>query len=392
MSVRFTETSLTTTNQANKIPVLTDHTTLGALDGSQLTNLNLTVPANSRAVSFGEVVDGAQVPGNNNDGITRNKVYYGTGLFEAAHGLYLATNLTTTGTQPGDAFLLMMFDDGQPRFAVDANNVSKATFTSISGKHLTTTTNETLSIEKGVMLPWRMHVHPLTGFTHIHPSQYVIRSINDFADVDTGIGPSGSLATAQTDAKHTLRFDPVLEKWTQALHVATKDIDVTDVTIMNTISYDRFFETGVRETDNSGYFRIKNIQNIEQDGSFDNLHIFIRASNLTVNAAVVPITELKVVLPNINAFWSQKTISIFCDNPEITVRVILEKDTTEVDNTVFIENANYTTTPTVANIANLVCNTNQSFAYKPALRFLACDSSFMAFPDAPVGTKSWIII
>lgn len=378
MSVRILESRVTTTAQANKIPVLQPADSMGSLDGSQLTNLVIQAPANSKTVSFGETVQGGNVVN-----IVKNTIYACDGLFESANGIFQFTDAFANSCENGDVVGFWAGDDGKPYVVNASSNSATHVWIAQSGQRIPTATSTGLKISRGELILFRAHRHPLTNYVHLHPTTYYLNSLNDLADVDFG---------NSITRKKTVRYNPISQKWEQADTMARKEIVITDANIMNYISYDRFFEGTTRETDGP-YLRISQMNLEATDGSFDNLMIFWQATNLTINSAIVPFTEAKVVLPNINSYWGMKSIYVMLDNTDITLRCILEKDAAVKDNQTFIENANYTTTPTVENINNLVLNLNSPKNYRPALRFLGCDTTFIAsYPDAPAGTKSWIII
>jgi hypothetical protein len=375
MTLRLNEKQLTTNKEANKIPVLTG-TNLGSLDGSQLTNLNFQVPVNSKAMTYG----GSPEFGSTIVDIVPNKVYHAEGLSNSAGGSYRLTQSFIDSFQDGDRVEIIVYKNVTVTLI---NNVTTTTKWFYNGNEITTGTTLQNNGTKAYSIVFRAFSNPFnselilmdsgeTQFTHFD-------NLSDCAFGSTSITPS-SLP----------RYNGTSGKWEIAKMWANREIVITDATIMNYISYDRFFDTGIRETDGP-YLRLSQ-SDLHLDGTWDHLAIILQASNLTIDGAIVPFTNMKLVLPNISNFWYMKQISVFLDNTEITCDIILEKS--PIDNTTFIESANYTTTPQIGNITNFRLNANVPYAYRESIRFTAIGSSDFVpnLPDAPSGTKSWIMI
>lgn len=376
MTFRLNEKQITISQEPNKIPLLTGNS-LGNLDGSQLTNLNFSVPANTKAIAYG----GSPTFGTDTINILPNKCYHADGLSSNVAGTYTLTQTFVDSAVSGDLVYIVVHKDC---YINVANSVS-STHLWVVGNVVVGATPVRLSAEKGAVIIFRVWINPINNTLNLfETSESAFSHWDDLRDVDF-------LTNAVVNADCP-RYNGVNQKWENRKTVANREIVITDANINNYISYDRFFDTGVRETDGP-YFRLSQISDLETDGSFDHLHIIWQAENIVINGVSTPITNAKIVLPNINSFWIMKSITTYLDSVNLTLNLILEK--TPQDNSTYIENSNYTTTPIVSNIANFQLNSNIVYAYRPTFRLMATGwTDFIPnFPDdAATSRKSWIMI
>lgn len=376
MTVRFTEKHFTTLKEANKVPIL-QGTNLGSLDGSQLTNLNMTSPVNTKSMSYG----GSPEFGSSTINILPNKVYHTDGLTDSLGGTFALTQTFADSFQDGDRVEIIVYKNNTVTLV---NNISSTSKFFWNGNEITTGTTLQNNGTKAYTLVFKAFYTPFGNqLVLMDSSESQFHLFDNLSDCDFNayeIISTGSVP----------RYNGTSGKWEVAKNWANRELVITDATIMNYISYDRFFDTGIRETDGP-YLRLSQTD-LHLDGTWDHLAIILQAQNLTIEGAVVPFTNMKLVLPNISDFWYMKQITVFLDNLEITCDIILEKN--PIDNTTFIESANYTTTPQIGNITNFRLNANIPYAYRESMRFIAIGSSDFVpnLPDAPAGTKSWILI
>lgn len=389
MTLRHTEKHFSTSAEANKIPVLPTYGELGALDGSQLLNLNFTaVPPNSKSMTYSTSQPSI---GTDTIDIMPNRVYHTKGLSSSVGGTFRLTQAFVDAAEEGDRVVFIFADQTTATFVNVAgwdSATSLMTHTwNLNSKSITTGT--ATAFGKGSVLTFITHFHPETGRLMLLEEK-AFGTWDSLADVDFG-GTAPSTAAA-------IRYNPIAQKWTDSEKAfAFKEVVITNANINSLVSYDRFFDSAssTRETDGP-YFRLsQNPAMFETDGSYDHLHIIWQATSLTVQGVPTAITEAKIVLPNINNFWIMKTITILLDSTEITLRVMLEKDAALVDTTQYIENANYSTTPQVDAIENFKLNCNVPYGYRTGIRFLGVGASdFVASMPDDAGTlrKSWLMI
>lgn len=376
MTVRFTEKHFTTLQQANKVPILQGNN-LGSLDGSQLTNLNMTSPVNTKSMSYG----GSPEFGTSIINILPNKVYHTSGLTDSLGGTFALTQTFANSFQDGDRVEIIVYKNNTVTLVNDISSTSRFF---CNGNEITTGTTLQNNGTKAYTLVFKAFSNPFNGqLVLMDSSESQFSLFDNLLDCDFN-------QYAMTSTGSVPRYNGNSGKWEVAKNWANRELVITDATIMNYISYDRFFDTGIRETDGP-YLRLSQTD-LHQDGTWDHLAIILQAQNLTIDGAVVPFTNMKLVLPNISDFWYMKQITVFLDNLEITCDIILEKN--PIDNTTFIESANYTTSPQIGNITNFRLNANIPYAYRESMRFIAIGSSDFVpnLPDAPAGTKSWILI
>lgn len=376
MTTRFTEKHFTLTKEPNKIPIL-QGMNLGSLDGSQLTNINIQVPSNTKAMTYG----GSPTFGTDIISILPNKVYHADGLTDNLGGTYALNQTFADSFQDGDRVEIIVHKNTTVTLV---NNISTTSKFFHNGVEITTGTTLSNNETKAYTLVLRAFSNPFNNQLILMSSEESQLSlIDNLADCDFNaydIVSTGSIP----------RYNGTSGKWEIAKNWANQELVITDANIMSYISYDRFFDTGIRETDGP-YLRLSQT-NLHLDGTWDHLAIILQAQNIVVGGVTTPFTNMKLVLPNISDFWYMKQITVFLDNTEITCDIILEKN--PIDNTTFIESANYTTSPQIGNITNFRLNANIPYAYRETLRFIAIGSSDFCpnLPDAPTGTKSWILL
>ena len=376
MTTRFTEKHFTTIKEPNKIPIL-QGMNLGSLDGSNLTNINAQVPSNSKAMTYG----GSPNFGTDTINILPNKVYHTDGATDGIGGTFALTQTFADSFQDGDRVEIIIYKNNTVTLV---NNISTTSKFFHNGVEITTGTTLSNNETKAYTLVLRAFSNPFNNQLILMSSEESQLSlIDNLADCDFNayeIISTGSIP----------RYNGTSGKWEIAKNWANQELVITDANIMSYISYDRFFDTGIRETDGP-YLRLSQA-NLHLNGTWDHLAIILQAQNIVVGGVTTPFTNMKLVLPNISDFWYMKQITVFLDNTEITCDIILEKN--PIDNTTFIESANYTTSPQIGNITNFRLNANIPYAYRETLRFIAIGSSDFCpnLPDAPTGTKSWILL
>lgn len=376
MTTRFTEKHFTTIKEPNKIPIL-QGMNLGSLDGSNLTNINAQVPSNSKAMTYG----GSPTFGTDTINILPNKVYHTDGATDGIGGTFALTQTFADSFQDGDRVEIVIYKNNTVTLV---NNISTTSKFFHNGVEITTGTTLSNNETKAYTLVLRAFSNPFNNQLILMSSEESQLSlIDNLTDCDFNaydIVSTGSIP----------RYNGTSGKWEIAKNWANQELVITDANIMSYISYDRFFDTGIRETDGP-YLRLSQA-NLHLDGTWDHLAIILQAQNIVVGGVTTPFTNMKLVLPNISDFWYMKQITVFLDNTEITCDIILEKN--PIDNTTFIESANYTTSPQIGNITNFRLNANIPYAYRETLRFIAIGSSDFCpnLPDAPTGTKSWILL
>lgn len=376
MTTRFTEKHFTTLKEPNKIPIL-QGMNLGSLDGSQLTNINVQVPTNSKAMTYG----GSPASGATIIDILPNKVYHSEGSQDTLGGTFALTQAFANSFQDGDRVEIVIYKNNTVTLV---NNISTTSKFFYNDTEITTGTTISNNGTKAYTLVLRAFSNPFNNQLILMSSgESQLSLMDNLADCDFNayeIISTGSVP----------RYNGTSGKWEIAKNWANRELVITDANIMSYISYDRFFDTGIRETDGP-YLRLSQT-NLHLDGTWDHLAIILQAQNIVVSGVTTPFTNMKLVLPNISDFWYMKQISVFLDNLQITCDIILEKN--PIDNTTFIESANYTTTPQIGNITNFRLNANIPYAYRESMRFIAIGSSDFVpnLPDAPSGTKSWILI
>ena len=391
MSIRYIEAQAGTTG-VSKILLLKADGTLDSLDGSNLTGVeNLPAPANLVNWSLGTK------PTFGTDTITMNPntVYFGYsgGLSSAASGIFQTADATFWDNAPDGSLVCIITENNNWVSFKQAVYDSGSNLNRLILGRSTATATATAIVtgqNKGGVFYLRVYTHPSAPDCRMLVPAYTNPSVASLDDVDgTPLSTTASSATNAT----MFRYNPSIQKWQLTQANPLKKIVITNANIADYISYDREYDTGVRETD---LFTFRFSQNNLETWDYDNLYIIWQADTMVVNGVSTPITNAKIVLPNITSFWIGKPVTILLDSLSLTLDITLEKKAGMVDNNTFIEAANWTTTPnldgTIKNF-KLDCNTYQ--VWNTGIRFMAVGEDTLSPNLADEGAtakKTWIVM
>lgn len=394
MSLRYTHSRFTNSSTASGILKCEGGAAaFPSLDASQCTGTEgLPLSTNSKSFTYG----GKPTFGTDIIDVLPNRLYlgYSGAASGSASGTYsFGSNFWSTA-QNGDMVGIVVHN-GDYINIVNASHVNNSTSGAnnpmmITAREMITNSALAYPPQKGGVFFFRTYVYPITSQKIVVPA-FFLNAMEGLDDIDV----FQDFTPAINNFAPRFRYNPITQKWEIRPCHYSKTLVITNANIADYISYDRFFDTGVRETDGF-YFRFSQQANsvfLNQD--FDSLYIVWQADTMVVNGVSTSITNAKIVLPNVTNYWTSKLVTILLDTLNCTLDLTLEKDAALVDNTCFIESANWTTTPpldgTIKNF-KLDANTYQVWSTGIKLTAIGLNDIVPNLPDEVGTQKSWIII
>ena len=394
MSLRYTPSRFTASGTASGIlKCEAGSAAFPALDASQCTGTEgLPLATNSRSFTYG----GKPTFGTDTIDVLPNRIYlgYSGAASGSPSGTYSFGSNFWSAAQNGDMVGIVVHNGDyinlvNASYAVNSAAGDANPILLTARAHITNTATA-YPTGKGVIYFFRVYVHPLNNTKIVAPAFFM----NAMEGLDD-IAYYREYTPVTNNNAPRLRYNPSLAKWEVKPAYYLKTLVITNANISDYISYDRFFDTGVRETDGF-YFRFsQQASSLFLNQDFDDLYIVWQADTMVVNGVSTSITNAKIVLPNPSNYWVAKTVTILLDNLNLTLDLTLEKTAALVDNTCFIESANWTTTPPLdGTIKNFKLDANTYQVWNTGIKLTVVGLNGIA-PDLPdeTGTmKSWIIV
>ena len=312
MSLRFTEKDRTTTNEPSKILGVDASGLLPPLDGSQLTNLNISGGSNPRSLTF-DASYGTVTTVN----LVRNKIY---GVSSSGPN-FTITSALRTSYQNGDLIYVIIWASNTWCTFVNSDTAG-GTKLFINGVE-TTGSGRTQSTWGTFKLRLTTHTD---GNLYVHLTDD-LNILDDFEDVDLSSGaPIGQV----------LKYNATSGKWRSKYNHIPKVITITDSNIheyctnnVDSTTVWTSLQFNMRASSHDLYPSIGTKQPVLGwttflDNDYDHFYIIFQAQNgnlyypidsFTVGQKTLPISlrNISFYLPIINQGWLGKKITFLWD-------------------------------------------------------------------------------
>ena len=208
MSMRYNENNRTTTGEADKLLGTTSDGKLPAVDGSQLTNLNISSGSNTRSLTYVGAY-GTVVTVN----VARNSVY----TVSSSGPNFTITSALRTSYAAGDLIYIVMYGNTWCSLV----NSDTAAGTKLFVKGIETTNHRFQQSRATIKLRLTTHTNG-NLYIHVCDDLEILDDLTDVVDTHAGV-PVGA----------TLKYNPYLGKWRAKQNWLPKSIVINNDNAIN---------------------------------------------------------------------------------------------------------------------------------------------------------------